>query len=137
MYVGLLLDYVLISLDCRLSSIFCSNGRSVIRKSKRNSTDIVIDSFIKRSPKTVLCLKVNPSKTAKVHHRYLRRYRGINRMILPAGEYMTKNQLNKYTMRSMVQTSAPKGYRMVSCGILWRGNYQLNHRGYRNPSKRW
>lgn len=45
-------------------------------------------------------------------------YRGINRMILPSGEYMTKNQLNKYNEEHGTDFKFKKGYRMVSCGIL-------------------
>lgn len=66
-------------------------------KPKKKVVDIVIDSFLKRVEEEGVMPWQNPHKFGvSINWVSKKMYRGLNRMILPCGEYMTKNQLNKY-----------------------------------------
>jgi antirestriction protein len=72
-------------------------GFDMSEKKKKTAIDVVIDSFIKRVQKDGVMPWQNPHKFGvSINWVSKKMYRGINRMILPSGEYMTKNQLNKY-----------------------------------------
>lgn len=66
-------------------------------KPKKKVVDVVIDSFLKRvQEKGVMPWQDPHTFGIAINWVSKKMYRGLNRMILPNGEYMTKNQLNKY-----------------------------------------
>lgn len=66
-------------------------------KPKKKVVDVVIDSFLKRVQEKGVMPWQNPHTFGiAINWVSKKMYRGLNRMILPNGEYMTKNQLNKY-----------------------------------------
>lgn len=68
-----------------------------MEKSKKRAIDVVIDSFLRRVQETGEMPWQNPHTFGvSINWVSKRMYRGVNRIILPNGEYMTKNQLNKY-----------------------------------------
>lgn len=82
-------------------------------KKKKTVADIVIDSFIKRISEEGRLPWQNPHTFGvSINWVTKRMYRGINRIILPNGEYMTKNQLNKYNEEHGTS------YRFIK-GIKW------------------
>ena len=68
-----------------------------MKKEGKRAIDVVIDSFLKRVKSTGEMPWQNPhSFGVSINWVSKKMYRGINRILLPNGEYMTKNQLNKY-----------------------------------------
>ena len=66
-------------------------------KPKKKVVDVVIDSFLKRVQEKGVMPWQDPILFGiAINWVSKKMYRGLNRMILPNGEYMTKNQLNKY-----------------------------------------
>lgn len=66
-------------------------------KKKKTAIDVVIDSFVRRIQEDGAVPWQNPHKFGVcINWVSKKMYRGINRILLPNGEYMTKNQLNKY-----------------------------------------
>ena len=85
-------------------------------KKKKTAIDVVIDSFIKRVQKDGVMPWQNPHKFGvSINWVSKKMYRGINRMILPSGEYMTKTS-SISTMKSTVLTSS---FKRVLNGFLW------------------
>lgn len=82
--------------------------------SKRKTvSDIVIDSFLKRVSEEGQLPWQNPHTFGvSINWVTQKMYRGINRIILPNGEYMTKTQINKYNEEHGTS------YRFVK-GIKW------------------
>jgi len=67
------------------------------KKPKKKVVDVVIDSFLKRvQEKGVMPWQDPHTFGIAINWVSKKMYRGLNRMLLPNGEYMTKNQLNKY-----------------------------------------
>ena len=66
-------------------------------KEKKKAIDVVIDEFLRRVEADGVMPWQNPHKFGvAINWVSKKMYRGINRIILPSGEYMTKNQINKY-----------------------------------------
>ena len=66
-------------------------------KKKKTAIEVVVDSFLRRVQQEGVMPWQNPHKFGvSINWVSKKMYRGINRIILPNGEYMTKNQLNKY-----------------------------------------
>lgn len=79
-------------------------------KKKKTAIDVVIDSFLKRVQQDGVMPWQNPHKFGvSINWVSKKMYRGINRIILPNGEYMTKNQLNKYNEENGTDFKFQKG----------------------------
>lgn len=69
----------------------------MVSSGKKRAIDVVIESFLKRVDEEGVMPWQNPHKFGvSINWVSKKMYRGINRILLPYGEYMTKNQLNKY-----------------------------------------
>lgn len=98
-------------------------------KPKKKVVDIVIDSFLKRvQEKGVMPWQDPHTFGIAINWVSKKMYRGLNRMILPNGEYMTKNQLNKYNEEHGEDYKFQKGYRMVPSCILFSKTVQTKSR---------
>lgn len=85
-------------------------------KKKKTAIEVVVDSFLKRVQQEGVMPWQNPHKFGvSINWVSKKMYRGINRMILPSGEYMTKNQLNKYNEEHGTDFK----FQRVSNGFLW------------------
>lgn len=61
-------------------------------KKKKTAIDVVIDSFVRRIQEDGAVPWQNPHKFGVcINWVSKKMYRGINRILLPNGEYMTKN----------------------------------------------
>jgi antirestriction protein ArdC len=82
----------------------------MVDKKKKTAIDVVIDSFLKRVQQEGEMPWQNPHKFGvSINWVSKKMYRGINRIILPSGEYMTKNQLNKYNEENGTDFKFQKG----------------------------
>ena len=82
----------------------------MVEKKKKTAIDVVIDSFLKRVQQEGEMPWQNPHKFGvSINWVSKKMYRGINRIILPSGEYMTKNQLNKYNEENGTDFKFQKG----------------------------
>lgn len=85
----------------------------MVSNKRKTVADIVIDSFLKRVSEEGQLPWQNPHTFGvSINWVTQKMYRGINRIILPNGEYMTKNQINKYNEEHGTS------YRFVK-GIKW------------------
>lgn len=68
---------------------------------KTKVSDILIERFLEDVDTTGVMPWQKPYKCARDAFNWLtlKPYRGINRLLLPVGEYMTKNQLNEYNKK--------------------------------------
>ena len=66
---------------------------------KRTVADVMIDTFLRDVDSTGQMPWQRPYERYNAFNYFTKKpYRGINRLILPAGEYMTKNQVSRYNI---------------------------------------
>lgn len=69
-------------------------------KTKRTVADIIVDRFLKDVDEKGTMPWQRPYERYNAFNYFTcKTYRGINRLLLPFGEYMTKNQINEYNKK--------------------------------------
>lgn len=77
---------------------------------KRTVSDIILDEIIARVDEDGMMPWQNPSLTFNAFNYFTNRvYHGVNRILLPRGEYMTLNQLNEYNRTHGTEYRLQKG----------------------------
>lgn len=95
---------------------------------KKSVAEIIIERFLKDVDEKEKMPWQRPYERYNAFNYFsMKAYRGINRLILPFGEYMTRNQITKYNKdRGYIKTDAsgkvvevtPEAYKFQK-GILW------------------
>lgn len=98
------------------------------KEGKRTVADIIIDRFLKDVEEKGTMPWQRPYERYNAFNYFTKQpYRGINRLILPFGEYMTKNQITQYNIdkgyvvlddKGRVKEIKPEAYRFQK-GIMW------------------
>lgn len=79
-------------------------------KTKRTVADIIVDRFLKDVDEKGTMPWQRPYERYNAFNYFTcKTYRGINRLLLPFGEYMTKNQINEYNKKNNEDYRFQKG----------------------------
>lgn len=96
--------------------------------SKKSAYEVVLDKFLKAVDEKSSMPWQRPYEMYNAFNYFTgKTYRGINRLVLPFGEYITANQINEYNKkkdyivydeRGKIKSLKPEAYRFVK-GIIW------------------
>lgn len=100
-------------------------------KEKKKAIDVVIDAFLKRVETTGEMPWQNPHLFgAPINWVSKKMYRGINRVILPSGEYMTSKQLNDYNEQHGTDYRFQKGIMWYPVVFYTKKTYYVKKEDY-------
>lgn len=94
---------------------------------KKNVTEILMERIVKEARESGKLPWMTPWKYGHSFNYFTKRvYTGINRWLLPNGEYMTKNQINKYNKENGTKYLFKKGIRWFPILFLREKNTYLS-----------